>query len=136
MITADRNALFGKAIITDAELRESLKDLSKGLNVLFEDEEIVTVRDAYLAEMEDEEEAAGGEEDAEGKEDGADEEPAKELDPAEIKKISGELKKVAEKVEDEKLKEKLDGIIGKLDGSIEEGTRPELVKEAIYLLSI
>ena len=63
-------------------------------------------------------------------------EPAEELDAEDLKSIADELKKVAEKVEDEKLKTKLDDIIGKLEGSVEEGTRPDLVKEAIQLLTI
>ena len=139
---ADRKAMFGKAIIANADLRESLQELLKGLDILFEDEDVDSLRESYLAEAEEgspEEEASETpEEEAAEKEEDEDEEkePAKELTPEEIKKISDELKKVAEKVEDEKLKEKLDGLIGKLDGSMEEGTRPELVKEAIYLLSI
>ncbi len=134
---ADRNALFGKMII-GSDLRESLKDLQKGMNILFEDEDINSIRDTYLSEIEgDEEEEASEtpeEEEAEKKE--KEEKPAKELTPEQIKKISEELKKVSEKIEDEKLKEKMDELIGKLDGSLEEGTRPDLIKEAIYLLSL
>ena len=129
---ADRKTLFGKAIIANSGLRESLEDLQKGLGILFEDEEVVSLQESYLAEMDEEE--APAEDDGEGEE--SDGEPAKELDPDELKSIASELKKVAEKVEDEKLKEKLDSIIGKLDGSLEEGTRPDLVKEAVALLMI
>lgn len=129
---ADRKTLFGKAIIANSGLRESLEDLQKGLGILFEDEEVVSLQESYLAEMDEEE--APAEDDGEGEE--SDGEPAKELDPDELKSIASELKKVAEKVEDEKLKEKLDSIIGKLDGSFEEGTRPDLVKEAVALLMI
>ena len=126
---ADRSALFGKMII-GSELRENLKDVQKGLGILFEDEDITTIRDHYLSEAEDEE--TPEEKDDEEKDD----EPAAELTPEDIKKLVGELKKVSEKLEDEKLKEKMDEIISKFDGSMEEGTRPDLVKEAIYLLSI
>ena len=135
---ADRKAMFGKAIISEATLRDSLQDLSKGMDILFEDEDIEIVREAYLSEAEGEEEkpAESEDEDKDKDEDGKDDEPAEELAPEDIKKISEELKKIAEKVEDEKLKEKLDGLIAKLDGSMEEGTRPDLVKEAVYLLSI
>jgi hypothetical protein len=130
---ADRKAMFGKTIIANADIRESLKVLLKGMDILFEDEDIESLRDNYLSEAEGDEpeEPAEGEEPAE-----KEEAPAKELTSAEIKKLSKELKGVAEKVEDEKLKEKLDDIIGKLDGGLEEGTRPDLVKEAVYLLSI
>lgn len=131
---ADRKAMFGKAIISDDVLRESLQDLLKGIEILFEDEDINNLSETYLSEMEDgapaEAEGTGDEEEKEEKT------PAKELTPAEIKKISSALKTVAEKVEDEKLKEKLDELIGKLDVTMEEGTRPELVKEAVYLLSL
>jgi len=137
---ADRKAMFGKAIISNADLRESLQELLKGMDILFEDEDIDNLREAYLAEVEEEgspeEEAKETPEEEAAEKEEEEKEPAKELTPEEIKKISGELKKVAEKVEDEKLKEKLDDLIGKLDGSMEEGTRPDLVKEAIYLLSI
>lgn len=137
---ADRKAMFGKAIISSTELRENLQDLLKGIDILFEDEDIEELKESYLSEMEgeegspEEEKKETPEEEAAEKEE--EEEPAKELAPEDIKKISGGLKKVAEKVEDEKLKEKLDELIAKLDGSIEEGTRPELIKEAIYLLNI
>ena len=137
---ADRKAMFGKAIISNTDLRESLQELLKGMDILFEDEDIDNLREAYLAEVEEEgspeEEAKETPEEEAAEKEEEEKEPAKELTPEEIKKISGELKKVAEKVEDEKLKEKLDDLIGKLDGSMEEGTRPDLVKEAIYLLSI
>jgi len=133
---ADRKAMFGKAIISNATLRESLQDLSKGMEILFEDEEIEAVRSAYITEAEGEEEKDTAEDDTEEDDDIDPEEEAKELTPEQIKTISGELKKLAEKMEDEKLKEKLDKLIAKLDGSIEEGTRPDLIKEAIYLLSI
>jgi len=137
---ADRKTLFGKAILSDSLIRESLQDLIKGLDILFEDEDVSSVRDAYLLEAEGEEDMATDDAeapaDAEKEKEEKEEDPAPELTPEQIKKISGELKKVAEKVEDEKLKEKLDGIVGKLDGSVEEGTRPDLIKEAIYLLSI
>ena len=137
---ADRKAMFGKAIISSTELRENLQDLLKGIDILFEDEDIEELKESYLSEMEgeegspEEEKKETPEEEAAEKEE--EEEPAKELAPEDIKKISGGLKKVAEKVEDEKLKEKLDELIAKLDGSMEEGTRPELIKEAIYLLNI
>lgn len=135
---ADRKAMFGKAIISNADLRESLQDLSKGLEILFEDEEIETLRSTYLSEAEGEEDAATDEEPAgeEGEDDVEPDEEAKELTPEQIKSISGELKKLAEKLEDEKLKEKLDKLIAKLDGSMDEGTRPDLIKDAVYLLSI
>jgi len=179
---ADRKAMFGKAIISNNDLRESLDDLLKGMDILFEDEDIDSIRESYITELEGEGDSVGAhgladknspaakakalkaeklkaeklkaeklkagkikaavdtaDEEPDPETDNGDEtadEPAKELAPEDIKKISDELKKLAEKMEDEKLKEKMDGIIAKLDGSVEEGTRPDLVKEAVYLLSI
>lgn len=132
---AERNTLFGKAIIANPELREHLNDLKKGLELVLEDEEMVSMKESYLSEMEDEEVEETEEEGDEDDEEDEDE-PAAELDAEELESIADELKKVAEKLEDEKLKEKLDGIIEKLSGSIEEGTRPALVKEAISLLTL
>lgn len=133
---ADRKTLFGKAIIANKDLRESLEEIQKGLQIVFEDEEVISLSESYLAEMDDEEAPADDEESDDTEDDTEEEEPAKELTPEEIQKIADELKKVAEKVEDEKLKEKLDDIIGKLDVSVDEGTRPNLVKEAVKLLML
>lgn len=130
---ADRKTLFGKAVISNSTLRESLDDLQKGISILFEDDDLVSLKESYLLEMDDEE---TGEEEEGDDEEAGDDEPAKELEPEEIQSLVDELKKVAEKIEDEKLKEKMDDIIGKLDTSVEEGTRPNLVKEAVKLLII
>ena len=133
---ADRKAMFGKAIISSADLRENLQDLLKGIDILFEDEDVESLRESYLAEAEGDDGPVETDKEETDEEPAEEKEDAKELAPEDIKKISSELKKVAEKVEDEKLKEKLDGLIAKLDGSMEEGTRPDLIKEAIYLLNI
>jgi len=135
---ADRKTLFGKSIIANKLLREERADLQKGLEMLFEDQDIENVRELYLSEAEDsmEDEAPAEEKGEEKGEEKEEKKPAPELSPEQISKLSDELKKVAEKVEDEKLKEKLDGIIGKLDGSVNEGTRPDLIKEAIYILGL
>lgn len=133
--SADRKTLFGKSIISSSVLREELNDLQKGLEILFEDEEISEMRDEYLSEADDDEEEETDDEDEDEEDEEEDEEP-EELTPEQISEIVNELKKLAEKIEDEKLKEKMDDIIAKLDTSVEEGTRPALVKDAIYLLSI
>lgn len=125
---ADRKVMFGKSIIANKDLRESMKDLQDGLAIMFEDEDITNLRLDYIAESDDSEET--------DEETETDDKPAKELTSDQIKSIGSELKKVAEKVEDEDLKEKLDKIISKLDESINEGTRPDLIKEAVQLLSL
>lgn len=126
----DRKTLFGKTIIGSSMLRESLDEIQKILKDLFEGQtDIAQRRSELLTEAEDEDMEDEDMED----EDMEDEEEAMELSPEDLKKIAGDLGKVAEKVEDEKLKEKLQGIIDKLSGS-EEGTKPEDVKEAVQIL--
>jgi len=131
---ADRKTLFGKSIISNSELREHLSDLQKGLEIIFEDEEITSLN-SYLKEESEDDEDDDDEED-EDDDDEKDEEEPKELDPEEISDIADELKKISDKVEDEDLKSKLEKVISKLTESIDEGTRPSLVKEAIQLLTI
>lgn len=131
---ADRKTLFGKAIISNSKLRESLEDLQKGMDILFETEDIRELQNSYLSLLEESDDEEESEEDDDEEEE--DDEPAKELDADEVKELADELQKIADDVEDEKLKGKLDDIIAKLGGSIEEGTRPNLIKEAIYLLTI
>ena len=54
-----------------------------------------------------------------------------------VKTASGfDPEDVAEKVEDEAAKKKLDAIIKGLEKGLEEGTRPEIMKEAISILSL
>lgn len=126
---ADRKTLFGKSIISNSSLREHLEDIQKGLTIFFEDEEVRDLSESYITEMEDTSEDEEGEDDEEKT-------PAKELTPEELKKIADELTKVSDKVEDEAVKNKLTDLAGKLTESIDEGTRPELVKEAVYLLTM
>ena len=53
-----------------------------------------------------------------------------------MKKIASELKSVAEKVEDEDLKKKLENLISMVEKGLEEGTRPDVMKEAISILTL
>lgn len=117
---ADRNTLFGKTAISMPSIRESRTDLVKGLGILFEQFDLKDMLNEAEEEEEDETEA--------------DTTPAPELNAEELKKIADELKKIAGKVTDEKVKEKLESIISKLGG--EEGTPVDVVKEAVELLSI
>jgi hypothetical protein len=134
---ADRKTLFGKAIISNSRLRESLEDLQKGMDILFETEEIRELQSSYMSLLEESDDDSEDEtSEEEPADDTKEETPAKELDADEVKEIADSLQKIADEVEDEKLKGKLDDIIAKLGGSIEEGTRPNLIKEAIYLLTI
>jgi len=136
---AEQNSLFGKTIITNSELTESRKDIMKGIDIIFEDESVQSTKELYLSEADeaDEDEAGeDGDEDGDEDKDGDDKKPAKELTPEQITAIANELKTLAKKIEDESLKEKLDSIIGKLDKSINEGTRPDVIKEAVQLLMI
>lgn len=117
MSASDRTTLFGKTAISITTLREHRSDLVKGLSVLFEQFD--------LKDMLNEEEEADAE--------AAPEDAAPELTPEELAKVAGELKKIASKVTDEKIKEKLESIISELSG---EETKPDVVKEAVELLTI
>jgi len=131
---AERNSLFGKTILTNRELAESRKDIMKGIEIIFEGESVQATKEIYLSEAEEEEETDDDDDDdSDSKEDKT---PAKELTPEQISSITDELKTLSKKVEDEGLKEKLDSIIGKLDKSMNEGTRPDVIKEAVQLLMI
>jgi hypothetical protein len=132
---ADRKTLFGKTIIANSNLREYLEDIQKGLTIIFEDEDVRDLSENYISEMEDSAEEAG-EEDSEEDGEAEEKKPAKELDTEEMKKISDELNKVADKIEDEAVKKKLGDLADKISDSVNEGTRPDLIKEAVYYLTI
>lgn len=132
---ADRKTLFGKTIIANSNLREYLEDIQKGLTIIFEDEDVRNLSENYISEMEDSAEEAG-EEGSEEDEEAEEKKPAKELDTEEMKKISDELNKVADKIEDEAVKKKLGDLADKISDSVNEGTRPDLIKEAVYYLTI
>jgi hypothetical protein len=136
---ADRKTLFGKAIISSKELRENTNDLLKGLSLLFENFDLAELRETYLAEAEieaDVEDEDDLDAEVEVKVDKEKKEKPKELSPEQLQKIADELKKITEKIEDVEVKEKLDDLIQKLEKGKEEGTRPEVVKESIALLSL
>ena len=131
--SADRKTLFGKTILSASkEVREEMNILIKGIDLLFEQFDLAEMKEAYLAEadeeeMDDKEEAPEGEE--EEKKD-----KAPEVEPIDMAKVASELKKIAEKVEDEDIKNKLEKLIEKLEKGLEEGTRPDVMKEAISML--
>lgn len=134
---ADRKTLFGKSIMNSSILREHMDDLIKGINLLFEKFDLADMRKEYLESIqEQEEEEEELEEPKKEPKEKKDKEPAEELGPEDLDKIVAELKKIAEKVENEKAKEKLDSLIEKLEKGKEEGTRPEEVKEAVAILSL
>jgi len=142
---ADRKTLFGKAIVSDKLLRESVGDLTKGIEIIFEsNEDVMSMKKSYLEEAcktkkpkfvsntDKKTPVDGG---PEGQETEETDEP-EELTPDENKKISDSLQKIADKVSDEKLKEKLQKIIDDLSDSEETGMKVESVKEAIAILSL
>jgi hypothetical protein len=159
---ADRKALFGKTIISDRNLKENMDIILKGIDLLFEKFDLAEMREEYLAEcdkdkmgkkggkkwyakdVEDEEgEEPEGEEEEEKepkepkeKEEKEPKEKAPELSAAELGKLASELRKLSGKCDDEALKEKLDSIASKLDSGKEEGTRPDVVKEAVSILTL
>lgn len=137
---ADRKTMFGKTILASNQLRESMDILIKGIDLLFEKFDLAEMKAQYLEEakeaeeeMEDEgEEEEGGEK----KEPKAEKPSAPELDPEELSKIASELKKMADEIDDEKIKEKLLSLVSKLEKGKEEGTRPDVVKECVSILSL
>lgn len=121
----DRRALFGKTIISVDSLRENKKDIQDGLGLLFEKFDLKDMRKQYLMENEGEEETD---------EEEVDNPP--EISPEDIEKIATELHKLAKKVEDEKVAEKIDDLADKLDGGKEGEASPEDIKEAVEILSL
>jgi len=131
--SGDRKTLFGKAILASQNLREDMSLLIKGIDLLFENFDLAEMREEYLAEAGEEEKAPEEEEGGEGKEK---EEKAPEVEPISMKKIASELKNIAEKIEDEDIKSKLEELIAKVEKGLEEGTRPDVIKEAIAILTM
>jgi hypothetical protein len=146
---ADRKALLGKTIIANNQLKEDMDLLLKGIGILFEKFDLSEMRKEYLEENyyaeEDEEEMEEPPEEEKGevpekekkeKKPKEEKEPAPELSVAELDKLCNEIKKLADKVEDESVKGKLNSIADKLCAGKEEGTRPDVVKEAVSILSL
>lgn len=145
---ADKKTVFGKIIINDAELRESRSDLLKGIDVMFENDDSVKELEAqYIAEgfedgtstdyTDDSGKTAPtakdkNEMDAKQTE----EDKPEELSAEDLEKLSKQLASLAKKIKDEKLQKKVEDIAGKLEVGMEEGTRPDLVKEAVAILSL
>lgn len=128
----DRNALFGKSLIASPSLREKRKEVIDEINDLLENnEDLVTLKEKYISEEDDEE--GDGEDDEEGEEE---EESPVELSAAQAKKMVADLEKVKDAVEDEELGSKIDAIIADLEDTEEEGTKPAAVKEAVAILSM
>jgi hypothetical protein len=152
----DRKTLFGKTLISDKNLKENMKLILKGISLLFEKFDLKEMRDEYLSEansgeidtsnsapenqFKDAVKKSGGSIEDQGMNTKEPEEKekstAKELSPEELQKLADELKSVAGKVTDEKLKEKLDSIVKKLEGGKDSGTAPDVVKEAVAILSL
>jgi len=131
---ADRKSVFGKTLLGNNNLREDMDDVLKGLNLVFEKYDLKEMADEYLSEADDMDQEDMGDE----KEGGADDqaEAPKELEQDDKQKLLDDLKKIAEKLEDEDAKKKIDDLIEKYEKSMEEGTRPDLVKEAVAILSL
>jgi hypothetical protein len=134
---ADRKTLFGKTIISDSSLREDTSDILKGLDLLFEKFSLKEIRENFLNENQIDEQDGDTDVPAGGQ--AQEEEPAKEKAP-EVKKPDADtmikdLKAIAksEKLSD-KSKEKIDAVISGLEGMGSEGTKPEVVKEAVSIL--
>jgi len=126
---AERKTLLGKTLISDSVLRENMKEILKGVDILFEKYDVKELKDNYLAE-------AGADGPGKGKDDGSGMDSPSEVEDVDLEKIANDLKAIAEKIEDESAKKKIDDIISKLEKGKEEGTRPEVVKEAVSILML
>lgn len=141
---AERAEMFGKIYIRDKELRESISDLNEGFNLVFESMDLAELRNEYMFE---EGEETAPETEPNPSEDGDSEdddkiapqpkqEPAKEVPKSDADKIADDLEKAVKGITDEKTREYVDGVIKNLRKMGDEGTKPEIVKEAIEILSL
>ena len=139
---AERAEMFGKLYIRDKELRENISDLNQGFDLIFEGDDLADLRKEYIFEEGEETASAapapapapaeeGGEDKPEPKP-----EPAKEIPKNDADKAVEDLKKIAKELSDPKTKEVLDQAIAKLEKAPEEGTQPDVVKEAVEILSL
>ena len=131
----DRKTLFGKTILASQDLREDMSLLIKGIDMLFEKFDLAEMREEYLAEADDEEDMDMGDED-EGDDKKEKKDKAPEVEAISMKKVASELKSIAEKIEDEDIKKKLEDLIARVGKGIEEGTNPSVMKEAIAILTL
>ena len=136
--SADRKTLFGKTILSLEDVKDEMSILIKGLDLLFEKFDLAEMRDEYLAEADDNDEEYEDEgEEKDEKEDKKDkEDEAPEGGSGDYKKMAKMLKQVAKDTEDEKAKEKLEKVIAYFDKMMEEGTRPDVVNEAVSILTL
>ena len=143
---AERAEIFGKIYIRDKELREVISDLNEGFNLVFESMDLAELKNEYMFE-EGEEAAPAPEAAINPSEDGDSEdddkiapqpkqEPAKEVPKNDANKIADDLEKAVKEISDEKTREYVDGVIKNLRKMGDEGTKPEIVKEAIEILSL
>jgi len=135
---ADRRALFGKTILSvDENVRESMDDLLEGIDILFEKDVLSEMREEYLSEMEDEMDDMEDEmDDMDGEDEMDDYEPAPEVESDNIDELIADLRQVMDGTTDQKTVGKLEFIITKLEKGKDEGTRPDIVKEAVSILTL
>lgn len=133
---ADRKALFGKTLLGISSLREEMDDILKGIDILFEKGELKDFRNKFLAEAEEEMEDEEPVEDEDEYSDDESYEPAPEVESDDTESLVDDLTRIMNKCEDFKTKAKLEDLIDRLSKGIEEGTRPDLVKEAVAILSL
>ena len=133
---------FAKAVVTDAELHESYKSLLEGIKEFINtNEDFIEMKEAI--DIDDDSESSDGpnddtEDKSEKPEDDDTEEKkekkARELTQAEKEKLVSALKAVVEKSVDEKIQDMAQKLIDEFDVE-DDGTKPEVVKEAVRLLS-
>lgn len=117
--------VFGKMLLT-SNFKSNRKEVLEGVIGFTKEDSVKNLFEEDDEEEDDEEEDDDGEE---GEEDEVPEPSEKD-----IEKISGDLKKIADKTEDEETKEKLEDLISKIKGQEKEGTDSKAMKEAVSIL--
>ncbi len=59
-----------------------------------------------------------------------------EVEGEDMSTLISDLKRIGDKCDDERTAGKIEDLVDRLEKNIEEGTRPDLVKEAVSILSL
>lgn len=129
VLSLDQSALneaVGMSIVGDKDLMSNRKEIVEKINELVSEDEILSNYKTIFEEAEEDAEEEGKEEDK-----------ALETSDKDIEALKTALDKALEKIEDEKLKNKINDLKDALDESKSEGTTDvSTVKECVELLSL
>jgi len=124
---SEKKEIIAKTILFDGKLKTSAKQITEGFTAKLKDGTF----DLILEEAEEALADAG-----ETGDDKEDDKPAS-LTPDQIRKLKQELEKIADECEDEKLSDKIEAVIKKLEESAEQNyTDVFAVREAVSLITL